>query len=357
MADIHINSTTTNLPDGTPVNVAEIKGAIDGTTVSEFEEEMLGFLDKGTPNLILEFSGVSYINSTGMGLLVKCADKFQEAGGDIKLVGVSPKISALFDMLGLLSLFKIFDQKDDALRAIKGAGGGSRPAPPPPPPPGPSSSRTPPPPPPPPPAAKAVSFPVQYKCDRPDCCTPLLPQAGKYKCPSCKILIMVDGQGSISTSGTPTPPAAPPPPPPPPAPAPVQQHYAPAQQQQHAAPSAITRKIIDMKLPCERPLIDSLKGVVLVLAKVIGASQPFVTELTTALVNSATLVVDSSNPAETYQVIFVADGNGVQVGLKVTNNPFVQSPQMSAIQGQVDRIEITPLQPKGQMLKLIKNRK
>ncbi|MEK7485064.1 MAG: STAS domain-containing protein, partial [Planctomycetota bacterium] len=151
MADIHINSTTTNLSDGTPVNIAEVKGAIDGTTVSEFEEEMLGFLDKGTPNLILEFAGVSYINSTGMGLLVKCADKFQEAGGDIKLVGVSPKISALFDMLGLLSLFKIFDNRDEALRAIKGgasssnsgsgSSGGRGPAAPPPP-------KAPPPPPP-----------------------------------------------------------------------------------------------------------------------------------------------------------------------------------------------------------------
>lgn len=353
MADIHINSTTTNLPDGTPVNVAEVKGAIDGTTVSEFEEEMLGFLDKGTPNLILEFSGVSYINSTGMGLLVKCADKFQEAGGDIKLVGVSPKISALFDMLGLLSLFKIFDNRDEALRAIKGGSsaapapspsGGRNPAPPPPP-------KAPPPPPPPPAPGKMVSFPVQYKCDRPDCCTPLLPQAGKYKCPSCKILIMVDGQGSITTSGSPAPVAPPPPPPPAPMPA-ATSHVAPP-----AAPANITRKIVDLKLPCERPLLDSMKGIVIVLAKAIGASQPFVNELTTALINSAALIVDTAPPNDTFQVIFLADASGMQVGLKTTHTPFNPSPQINAIQGQVDKIEITPLQPKGQMLKLIKNRK
>ncbi|MEK7483394.1 MAG: hypothetical protein AABZ60_03575, partial [Planctomycetota bacterium] len=181
-------------------------------------------------------------------------------------------------------------------------------------------------------------------------------QAGKYKCPSCKILIMVDGQGSITTSGNPAPMAAPPPPPPPPAPMPAAPTYH-ASQPPATSTTNITRKIVDLKLPCERPLLDSMKGIVIVLAKAIGASQPFVNELTTALLNSASLVIDSSPANDTFQVIFLADGSGMQVGLKTTNMSFNPGSQMNAIQSQVDKIEITTLQPKGQMLKLIKNRK
>ena len=58
--------------------------------------------------LTLDYSK-NFLNSKTRKLLVKLADKFQEGGGDIKLVGVPEKVIALFDMLGLLSLFKIYE--------------------------------------------------------------------------------------------------------------------------------------------------------------------------------------------------------------------------------------------------------
>ena len=114
MAELLFQSKQEKLPDGSPIIITKILGAIDGTTVRQFEDKLIGFFNQGVKNLVLIFSDVKYINSTGMGLLVKLADKFQEGGGDIKLVGVPEKVIALFDMLGLLSLFKIYDTEEDA---------------------------------------------------------------------------------------------------------------------------------------------------------------------------------------------------------------------------------------------------
>ncbi len=107
------------LPDGAPVIVSRILGSIDGSTVMPFEDKLLGFLDQGVTHLILVFSQVDYINSTGMGILVKVADKFQEVGGDICLINVPDKLVALFNMLGLLSLIKLYKSESEALERFQ----------------------------------------------------------------------------------------------------------------------------------------------------------------------------------------------------------------------------------------------
>ena len=103
------------LPDGSPVIVCRIKGSIDGATLQQFEEKLLGFLQQGVKHLIVVFSQVRYINSTGMGVLVKLADKFQESGGAINLVDVPDKMVALFNMLGLLALINLSKSEEEAL--------------------------------------------------------------------------------------------------------------------------------------------------------------------------------------------------------------------------------------------------
>lgn len=115
---IQFQNRQIQLPDGAPVVVSRIVGSIDGSTVREFEEKLLGFLDQGVQHLIIVFSQVNYINSTGMGVLVKIADRFQESGGDISLVDVPDKLIALFNMLGLLSLIKLSKSEEEALETF-----------------------------------------------------------------------------------------------------------------------------------------------------------------------------------------------------------------------------------------------
>lgn len=107
------------LPDGTPVIVSRILGSIDGASVTQFEEKLLGFLQQGVQHLILVFSQVNYINSTGMGLLVKIADEFKEAGGDVSLIDVPDKLVALFNMLGLLTVVKLSGSEQEAIESFQ----------------------------------------------------------------------------------------------------------------------------------------------------------------------------------------------------------------------------------------------
>ncbi|WP_372370079.1 STAS domain-containing protein [Candidatus Uabimicrobium sp. HlEnr_7] len=115
---LNFKSEKKQLSDGSFLFCSKIIGAIDGRTVPSFENKILDFFKQGAKHLVLNFASVTYINSTGMGLLVKLSDTFQTTGGNIRLVSVPEKVIALFDMLGLLSLFKIYDSEHDAITEL-----------------------------------------------------------------------------------------------------------------------------------------------------------------------------------------------------------------------------------------------
>lgn len=177
------------ISDSSTLVICRIKGSIDGSTVLEFEEKLLGFLNQGLKRLILVFSQVQYINSTGMGILVKVADKSKAEHGDFCLVEVPERIINLFNVLGLLKLIKLFKTEDEALRYFqpKKPGDANKSAAPP--------SKPIPPPPPPSPDEKIFAI-YCKKCQKKISLGTNLIE-GTYKCPLCKAMFQVLGDGQV----------------------------------------------------------------------------------------------------------------------------------------------------------------
>lgn len=117
--------------DGDDVSaLAEMTGAIDGNTVPSFQETLEEIKTKGIQRLVLDMSKIKYVNSTGLGSLVKYADAFKSSGGGMALIKVPAKVKIVIEMLGLNAFFDICADLDTALGALKasGAGGGAAPA-------------------------------------------------------------------------------------------------------------------------------------------------------------------------------------------------------------------------------------
>jgi len=114
--------------DGDDVSaLAEMTGAIDGNTVPSFQETLEEIKTKGIQRLVLDMSKIKYVNSTGLGSLVKYADAFKSSGGGMALIKVPAKVKIVIEMLGLNAFFDICADLDTALTALKasGAGGGA----------------------------------------------------------------------------------------------------------------------------------------------------------------------------------------------------------------------------------------
>jgi anti-anti-sigma factor len=105
--------------------VAELSGAIDGNTVPDFQQMLEKVKGEGVRRLILDMSKIKYVNSTGLGSLVKYADSFKNSGGGMALIKVPAKVKIVIEMLGLNAFFDICPGLPEALAALDSKQGGA----------------------------------------------------------------------------------------------------------------------------------------------------------------------------------------------------------------------------------------
>ena len=83
--------------EGSKLTVA-VEGRLDTTTAPQLEEEFKNSLE-GVEDLVLDFSKLDYISSTGLRVLLS-AQKQMNKVGKMTLTGVSPEIMEIFEVTG-----------------------------------------------------------------------------------------------------------------------------------------------------------------------------------------------------------------------------------------------------------------
>lgn len=100
------------------VGLLYIKGALDQKSLEVFEEKVQELYQKDVYRLILDLSGATAINSTGLGLIINMVHQAETASGGIRLMKVADKFKALFGMLGLDSRLPILDTEEEAIASF-----------------------------------------------------------------------------------------------------------------------------------------------------------------------------------------------------------------------------------------------
>ena len=120
MATIEFKVKNIRASDGTSATMAQVAGSIDATSLVQFQNVMDKLVEKGVKNLILDCSKVKYINSTGLGTLLKYVDIFDSMSGHIAFTRVPSKVMLVMEMLGFNALFNIVGDEAEALRSFSG---------------------------------------------------------------------------------------------------------------------------------------------------------------------------------------------------------------------------------------------
>ena len=107
-------------PAGAKVTIIELAGQLDAHTASEFERFLENVVrDEGKRRLVLNFQGLEYISSAGLGVLMGLIEEVRSAGGDMKLAAVPEKIYHVLDLLGFPLVFQIFATVPEAEAAFQ----------------------------------------------------------------------------------------------------------------------------------------------------------------------------------------------------------------------------------------------
>ena len=99
------------------VTVIDVSGRVTlGEGTSLIHEELRDRTAKGNKKILLNLSEVSYMDRTGVGELVAGYTSATDAGGTVKLLGLTKHVK---DVLLISKLYTVFEVHDDEASAVK----------------------------------------------------------------------------------------------------------------------------------------------------------------------------------------------------------------------------------------------
>ncbi len=102
------------------VMVLELSGKIMGGSDYElFKGQVDELIEKGFKDIVLDFGGVPWINSTGLGILITGHLSLKNAGGSLRICNVRERVLSIFYISQLEKVFQVFETCDEALESIK----------------------------------------------------------------------------------------------------------------------------------------------------------------------------------------------------------------------------------------------
>lgn len=97
--------------------VLDLMGRFDSSARQDVQSALNEALKTGAHHVILNLVGVSFIDSTAMGLLALNHQKFRQAGGRISLVSPQPAVRLLLDMAATPKLIPSYRTLEEAIAA------------------------------------------------------------------------------------------------------------------------------------------------------------------------------------------------------------------------------------------------
>ncbi len=95
--------------------VLEITGAIHlGPACQRIEQEVEQLLGRSEKRLIFDLSGVSFVDSGGLGEIVKCFSKLKKSGGSLRLAGVQGMIATVIKITKVDKVIEIYPTAAEA---------------------------------------------------------------------------------------------------------------------------------------------------------------------------------------------------------------------------------------------------
>lgn len=99
--------------------VVQITGELDHHSIEYIREKIDAEMMKSTTrNMVLDFSKVSFMDSSGIGVVMGRYKNIRNLNGNMALIHVSPQIRRILDMSGVLRLISVYDTLEDAIKGM-----------------------------------------------------------------------------------------------------------------------------------------------------------------------------------------------------------------------------------------------
>jgi len=104
------------------VTILDLKGKMTlGEGDELLKDKINSLIHQGQKKLLLNLEGVPYIDSAGLGEIVRTYTTVSRQGGNLKLVNLTKRITDLLSITKLLTVFETFDAEKEAVASFQSA--------------------------------------------------------------------------------------------------------------------------------------------------------------------------------------------------------------------------------------------
>ncbi len=118
MSDDTIDVRISDAAGNPAVKVVTLTGSLEARSISAINQVVLPMIEAGHVRLAFDCSGLSYVTSPALGILINYFKKTQAAGGDTKFFGLEQNILEIFRIVGLTRTFDIHADQASAVAAF-----------------------------------------------------------------------------------------------------------------------------------------------------------------------------------------------------------------------------------------------
>jgi len=97
------------------------RGRVDSVSSGELERRVVARLDWGARRVVIDLSGVEYISSAGLRVLLLAAKRLGPPPGALVLCGLGPGVLAVLELAGLTGVFAIEQDREQAVQRVTSA--------------------------------------------------------------------------------------------------------------------------------------------------------------------------------------------------------------------------------------------
>ncbi len=100
--------------------IIELSGELDHHHAAEFREKFdAEWNSKAVRNLILNFAGITFMDSSGVGVIIGRYKQVDREGGKVAISNPTPGVKKLIEISGLTRIVSVFSTEEEALQSLE----------------------------------------------------------------------------------------------------------------------------------------------------------------------------------------------------------------------------------------------
>lgn len=105
-----------------PISLLDVAGRLTSFEIGALRDSISRLLKQGRKNIVLNLSGLQYLDSSGIGELARVYVSVVKESGQMKVVGLSPKVEEILKITQLYQVFPEFPSEEAALQSFPESG-------------------------------------------------------------------------------------------------------------------------------------------------------------------------------------------------------------------------------------------